>query len=504
MRNIYITEKDILDQELQAYAYFLNHEFDFAILDNLSKKFFPHVKEIVKNRGFTGKANSSLTLIASNKDKPVYIILLGLGDLNKNSLNIEDYRRAIGSLVKIAQSNKISSIGFNMPDPLLLDLSYERMAQETSTILHKAAYHFDEFITSPDRKIKFDFDIFISLDNINEKINLENGINKGISIANVINKTRYFCDMPPSRLTPSIFAQKAAEISKENNLKFTLFNEDQIIKMGMEGLAAVSAGSNQECKFAIIEYNYAPDYAPTVALVGKGITFDSGGLSLKPASAMETMKDDMAGAAIVVSFMELIAQFKPKVNVIAFVPMAENMPSGSAVKPGDIVRFYNGKTAEILNTDAEGRLILADALSYAVTNYKLDAIIDLATLTGACAYFLGPYYAGLMGNNQNLIDKIIKASYKSGDRVWQLPMDEDYNKAIISQVADLSNTGSPQYKSGAITAGFFLKNFVSNVPWAHLDIAGVAFNVPDITYLRPGATGFGIRLLTDLIMNWQI
>ncbi len=507
MRNIKIIDQDILDQDLQGYVYFLSHNFDFAILNKACQQLYKPLKEAIKNRGFTGKSQSSLVLLGINNDNPVYIILLGLGDLDKKSLNIEDYRRTVGELVKIAQTNKIKSIGFNMPDPLIMDISYRRLAQETSTILHKAAYHFDKFINSPERKIKFDFDIFISLpENISdiEKNNVKDGINSGISIGNAINKTRYFCDMPPSELTPTIFANKAQELAKEyENLTCKIFNESEIIEMGMGGLAGVSRGSTEECKLAILEYNYAPEYAPTVAIVGKGITFDSGGLSLKPAKAMESMKDDMAGAAVVISVMELIAQFKPKINVIALAPMSENMPSGSALKPGDIVRFYNGKTAEVLNTDAEGRLVLADALSYAVANYNLSAIIDLATLTGDCAHFLGPYYAGIMGNDQNLIQKIIQNSYKSGDRVWQLPLDEDYHKAITSKIADMSNIGNPLYRAGAITAAFFLKNFVDNIPWVHIDTAGVAFNVPEIPYLKPGATGYGIRLLIDLLMDWQ-
>ena len=242
---------------------------------------------------------------------------------------------------------------------------------------------------------------------------------------------------------------------------------------------------------------------PTLAMVGKGITFDTGGLSIKPATAMETMKDDMAGAAVVLGVMRVIAQFRPNINVIALAPMAENMPSGSAHKPGDIIRFYNGKTAEVKDTDAEGRLILADALSYAVAIYKPDAIIDIATLTGSCAAALGPFYAGLLSQSEELTAKVQESAQRSGDRVWRLPMDNDYKVAIKSHIADMSNIGTMQIKAGVITAAFFLKEFVGSVPWVHLDIAGTAFGVPDITYLRPGASGFGIRLLVDLIMNWK-
>lgn len=502
MRNINVTNQDILELDLDAYAYFLEHDFDFSKLSKLSEQIYGPLEATIKNRGFSGKAESVLVLNGVYHNKPVYIILLGLGDLDRKSLNVETYRRAVGRLVRVAQSHKLNSIGFALPDPVLIDLSYKKLAEETSTILHKSAYHFDKFITNPDRKLKWDFDLFVSV-NENNQIEVEDGINQGIVIGHAINKSRYWCDMPPSQFTPTIFASKAQEIAKEYNLSYKIFNEEEIIQMGMGGLAGVSRGSVEDCRLAILEYKYEPEYAPTIAIVGKGITFDSGGLSLKPANAMETMKDDMAGAAIVLSVMEVIAQLKPKINVVALAPMSENMPSGSALKPGDIVKFYNGKTAEVLNTDAEGRLILADALSYAVANYKLDAIVDLATLTGACAYFLGPFYAGLLSPNDDLSKKLKESSRRSGDRLWRLPMDEDYHQAIISDIADISNTGNAKYKSGAITAAFFLKNFVNDVPWAHIDTAGVSFGVPGMSYLRDGATGFGVRLLTDLIMNWN-
>ena len=215
------------------------------------------------------------------------------------------------------------------------------------------------------------------------------------------------------------------------------------------------------------------------------------------------MKDDMAGAAAVISTMEMIAHLKPRVNVVAFAPLSENMPSGNATRPGDVVQFYNGKTAEIKNTDAEGRLILADALSYAVKHYSPDAIIDFATLTGSCSYALGPFFAGLMSQHEELTQRILSAGQRSGDRVWPLPFHDDYKPAVRSTVADLCNEGSSTYRAGAITAGFFLQNFVGTVPWVHLDIAGTSFNVPDMSYYRPGATGFGVRLLADLFMHWQ-
>ena len=329
-------------------------------------------------------------------------------------------------------------------------------------------------------------------------------MHKGDIIADAVNSARHWVDLPPGHLTPPELAKKAQEIAKKYDLKITQFNEEQVKKMGMGGLAGVSAGSESDCQLVIMEYNCGKKDAPTLGFVGKGITFDSGGLSLKPPVHMETMKEDMSGAAAVIGAMKAIAQLKPDVNIVALTPLSENLPSGKATKPGDILRFYNGKTAEVKNTDAEGRLVLADALSYAVKHYKLDALIDLATLTGACAYALGPFFTGLMSQHDDFANAVIKAAESSGDRVWRLPLHDDYKPAIKSAVADISNIGSKRYMAGAITAGHFLKNFVGDVPWVHLDIAGTAFNVPDIPYYRAeGATGVGVRLLIDLASDWK-
>jgi leucyl aminopeptidase len=299
-------------------------------------------------------------------------------------------------------------------------------------------------------------------------------------------------------------AEHAERIAKSHNLTYTIFNQQQVSDMNMGGLIAVSQGSVQECRLVVLEYRTERPGAPTIALVGKGVTFDSGGLSIKPAARMYEMKDDMAGAAAVISTLELLAHLRPAVNVIGIAPITENLPSGSASKPGDIVQFYNGKTAEIWNTDAEGRLILSDALSYAVKHYKLDAIINIATLTGSCSAALGPFFCGLMSQHEDLSQRIFEASRICGDRAWPLPFHDDFKPAIRSTAADLCNEGNAAYRAGAITAGFFLQNFVGTVPWVHLDIAGTSFNVPDISYYRPGATGFGVRLFAELLMKWPL
>lgn len=497
-----LSTKPLLARKSDAYIFFAEHEFDAAHFYETARKLFPEFEQAFKQRGFTGKAGTSLILTGTQEKRAVYLIFLGLGDLKAGYENVETFRRALGQLVRIAESHKLSSITFDLPDPAVLGLSYARLAQETATIIHKAAYHFDDYITSADRKFTWEIEAVIGVPKKFEK-EAQSGLDLGLVIGDAINTARHWCDLPPSALTPPAFAQQAAQLAKEYGLKSKIFDKKEIVKLGMGGIEGVCRGSMHEPRLAILEYKASRAKAPTLCIVGKGVTFDSGGLSLKPSASMETMKDDMAGAAVVLAAMKVIAQLKPKINVIALAPMVENMPSGTAQKPGDILTAFNGKTMEVVDTDAEGRLILADALSYAVDAYKPDALIDLATLTGACAAALGVFYAGLFSQHEELTARVMKASLHSGDKVWRFPMDNDYKPAIKSDVADMRNIGSKKYMAGAITAAFFLQNFVGKVPWVHLDIAGVAFGVPDLSYLRPGATGFGIRLLTDLVMHWD-
>ncbi len=502
MIDIKLTTEKLLTIPVQSYAFFLEEHGNADLLAELAKTMFAPLQDLIKERGFTASAGSYFELSAIQNNRPVTLLLLGIGAKKNGICSLESYRRAVGRLVRFTESHRLKTVGMSLPDGALFGITTDRLAQETATILHKASYHFDEFITNEAHKLHFASMIHLSVLKAREK-EVQAGIDKGILIAEAINSARYWCDLPPCVLTPTKLANEAASLAQKRGLKSTIFTQEEIRKMGMGGIIGVSQGSIQECRLAILEYKAARADAPTIALVGKGVTFDSGGISIKPSLGMETMKDDMAGAAVVIATLGVIGALKPDVNVIGLAPLVENMPSGTATKPGDILRFYNGKTAEVQNTDAEGRLILADALSYAVANYKLDAIIDIATLTGACAAALGHFYCGLLSQDDTLVARLNKASASSGDRVWRLPMDNDYKPAIKSDVADMCNIGSPKYKAGAITVAFFLNNFVDNVPWAHLDIAGTAFGVPDLTYLRPGATGFGIRLFVDLLLNWQ-
>ena len=299
---------------------------------------------------------------------------------------------------------------------------------------------------------------------------------------------------PASVSTPTYLANQAKKLADGNGLKTEVWGVNKIKAAKMHGLLAVSRGGPEEPRF--IKLSYTPSGKPKkkVALVGKGLTFDSGGLSLKPAKSMETMKIDMSGGATVLGTMRAIAALKPPVQVTGYVPSSENMPSGTAQKPGDIISYRNGKTVEVLNTDAEGRLILADALICAVED-KPDVIIDLATLTGACMVALGSQVAGLFSNNQKLTDDLLASSKETGEQLWPMPLVKEYKDDIKSSIADIKNIGGGY--GGAITAALFLEEFVSDVPWAHLDIAGPAFS----ERAPRGGTGFGVRTLVQYVLS---
>jgi leucyl aminopeptidase len=503
MATIKLSNAHILDQKCDSIAFIV--EQDFAISDDIKaveERVFRALSGAMKKQEFTGAKKSSLTVSASHNDRVLDIIFVGLGAENLDkTVNLETYRRALGSVIRIVESNRSKTVAIQLPDAALFGLSEKELARQTTVTIRMALYHFDTFITDKSRKIKDLTEVTLVTNSIALQ-DMQKGLEEGLVIADAVNDCRHWIDLPPEQLTPMQLGDLAQTIAKTHGLKITRFSEEEVCNMGMGGLCGVSKGSERDCQLVIMEY-HGKAGAPTLGFVGKGITFDSGGLSLKPAVHMETMKEDMSGAAAVISAMKAIAQLKPEINIIAVTPISENLPSGKATKPGDILTFYNGKTAEVKNTDAEGRLILADALSYIVRHYELDALIDLATLTGACAYALGPHYSGMMSQHDDFVKQVEQAARISGDKVWRLPLPDDYKVAIRSTVADICNIGNSKYQAGATTAALFLQNFVGDVPWVHLDIAGSAYNVPDISYFRhDSATGVGVRLLIELAERW--
>jgi leucyl aminopeptidase len=327
---------------------------------------------------------------------------------------------------------------------------------------------------------------------------LEQAVGKGKLVAEATNLARDMVNEPANYMTPSQMAETAKEIANKYNLEFKVFDREDMEEMGMGALLGVAQGSNQPPKLITLSYKGDEHSEKAIGFLGKGITFDSGGISIKPSEGMGEMKDDMAGAAAVMTALGVIAQLKPKVNVTAIVPATENLPSGSALKPGDVLKALNGKTIEVISTDAEGRLILADALSYA-QRLGLSPLIDLATLTGSCRVALGLLYSGLFGNNQDLIDKVLRAAERTGERMWQMPMPEEYKEQNKSEIANVKNTGN-RY-GGAITAALFLAEFVNDTPWVHIDIAGTASSNKESGYIIKGATGVGVRTLVELALS---
>jgi len=327
---------------------------------------------------------------------------------------------------------------------------------------------------------------------------VQSAVNKGKLIAEATSLARDMVNEPANYMTPSQMAEVARSVAGKYGLELKILEREDMKAMGMGALLGVAEGSEQPPKLITMSYRGNQHSGKAVGFLGKGITFDSGGISIKPSEGMEEMKTDMAGAAAVIAAIAAIAQLKPAINVTAIVAATENLPSGTALKPGDVLKAMNGKTIEVISTDAEGRLTLADALGYA-QQLGLSPLIDLATLTGACRVALGTLYSGVFSNNQKLADRVLKAAETSGERMWQMPMPDEYKEQNKSEIANVKNVGNRA--GGAITAGLFLAEFVGDVPWVHIDIAGTAHSTKESGYIVKGATGVGVRTLIELALS---
>jgi leucyl aminopeptidase len=359
-----------------------------------------------------------------------------------------------------------------------------------------ATYSFKKYLSTQNNGAHVEKLWFLSKDEQSKR--QQGALRQGIIASAGANFARDLVNEQPAVLTPSELANRACAMAEQFGLGATILDRPQMEELGMGGLLGVAQGSIQAPKFIILRYQGAPESSATLALVGKGITFDSGGLSLKSAEGMSSMKGDMGGGAAVIGAMQIIAASKPAINVLGLVPASENMPDGAAFRPGDILRLMNGKTIEIINTDAEGRLALADALSYAVKE-GCSPIIDIATLTGACVVALGAKRAGLFANDDELRDTILAAGEAAGEKFWPLPLDDEYQELIESSIADIKQT-SGRY-GGAIGAAKILEHFVGTARWAHLDIAGMEFTEGKSSFIESGATAFGARALAELVLR---
>ncbi len=431
-----------------------------------------------KKLNFSGREKSCVSIAGKRST----LVAVGVG--KKDGVTREKLRVAYSKGFSEARRTDPSTLGI-----VLSSLEEDGSeAYEAAYIARITEYKFTEFQSSKPVE-NVGKTLIISESDISKEVKM------GDEVGKATNLTRDMANMPPSRGTPSFFEKKVREIP---GLKITVFGREDFLKLGMGGLEGVSRAATEPGKLIIAEYKNSDD-AP-IMLVGKGITFDSGGISIKPSEGMGEMKFDKCGASAVLGAMKAISDAKLKVHVVGMMPLTENLPGGNAYKPGDILRHYNGKTSEIISTDAEGRLVLSDALSYGVEKFKPKFIVDLATLTGACVIALGNNIAGLMTNDDSMRDRLLAASSKTWERLWPLPLDDDFKEQIRSEVADIKNTGGRA--GGAETAGAFLSNFVGDTPWAHLDIAGTAWtqdNTAKKEYLSKGSTGFGTRLLFELV-----
>jgi leucyl aminopeptidase len=447
--------------------------------------------EFMAEAGFDGKADETLAVPAAGLGAKA-AVLVGLGDRDK--VTLEGLRRAAAALVR--RGSKARVVATTLLDAAPPKVDRQAAAQAIAEGAALGAYRFLRYKKEPDAPAVEQFQVLGKRDAA-----VQAGLERGATTSRAVAWARDVVNEPAGALTPSVLAQEAHRLAERGGLAIEVFDEVAIANEGLGGLLGVSLGSEQPPR--LIKLTYEPDgpASGTVALVGKGVTFDSGGLSIKPADGMETMKTDMSGAAAVIGAMSMLREVGVKTKVIAFVPTTENMPGGRAIKPGDVLKIRNGKTVEVLNTDAEGRLILADGLSLAAEEHP-DAVIDLATLTGACIVALGLKVAGLMGNHDAWIDQVRRAADRAGESVWPLPLPKEYRKDIDSEIADLKNITGSRW-GGALTAGLFLAEFIGDLPWVHLDIAGPARAPSDDGYVQKGGTGFGVRTLVEVLANFE-
>jgi leucyl aminopeptidase len=484
---------DDVDVQALAVAVFQDEKAKDGVLLELDRLSGGLVKSVIDGEELKGKEGETVLLhLAGDQGiKARRLLLVGVGD--KGDYQLGKISQMAGTAARFLRNRNVKSIG-------LLPRGQGDLEDVARTTIEGAIvglFEPDKYRTVDKEKREVEHLAVIINGGSNEE--LQRGVERGRVVGEAVNYTRDLANEPGAYMTPTIMADRAQDLAKEFALSIDVLDEAQMEREGMGSLLSVSRGSEEPAKLIILKYS--PKTPPTndkslLALVGKGITFDSGGISLKPGENMELMKYDMTGGATVMGVMRAIAQLKPPIPILGVVPCSENLPSGKATKPGDVVRAMTGKTIEIINTDAEGRLILADAIAYA---RKLGAtqVIDMATLTGAVSIALGDVNAAILGTDQKLIDEVIAAGREVGEKFWQLPLDKEYSKQIKSDIADIKNVGGR--KGGTITAAAFLKEFADGLSWAHLDIAGTAWGDDAKPYRAKGPTGIAVRTLINIV-----
>jgi len=446
------------------------------------------VRKAISGSKFEGRAEEVYTLLAG---QPRKVTLIGIG--KRDAITHRNIRAAIMTAGRTAKRQRDPKIALMFPYTLP-GMNENETALAIADALAQSDYKYDSYITVKKDPKK----IAIEATLVAPKADVKRLGTRSTAVAEAVRTVRDLGNAPSNVMTPTRLAERAAEVCKENGVKCTIYGRREIEKMKMGGLLAVNRGSVEDPRFVVMEYSPKKKASKHVALVGKGITFDSGGISIKPAERMEEMKFDMCGAAAVIGVIEAVAKMELPVKVTGIFASTDNLPSGSAYKPGEIITMMSGKTVEIVNTDAEGRMILADALHYA-SGLKPDHILDYATLTGACVVALGADAAGLFTNNDELARKLIESGERVGERLWRLPVWDDYKDLIRSEWADMKNSGGRW--GGAISAAVFLKEFVDCPSWAHLDIAGTAYAESENAREARGANGAGVRVTIEFLQS---
>src|SRR5881296_2001159 len=451
------------------------------------------VARAVTSGDFKGKRDDTALLYPAG-GKAERLLLVGMGkagEVTRNSI-----RRAAAVAAKRARALGAKQLAFGVAAEARNGVSGKDLGQVAVEGAAQGAWAFTELKAAPEEP-KPDVQALTIVCEAKEAKDVAAGQRLGEAIAAGHRLTRYLQMLPGNVCTPSYLAERAKQLADTYGFTIAVLDRAAAQREGMGALLAVAQGSSQEPRFITLEYRGAGDAAP-LALVGKGVTFDSGGISIKPAQNMEEMKFDMSGAAAVLGTFEVLGRLKPKTNVVGLIPATENLPSGTAVKPGDVVKSHFGKTIEIINTDAEGRLILCDALSYA-RRFKPEAAIDAATLTGAVVIALGHHAIGMLGNDEPLLAEVRDAGERAGERCWPLPLWDDYRELLKSDVADVKNSGGRA--AGTIAGAWFLREFVDSFPWVHLDIAGTAYLEGEGVSHAKGHTAIGVRLFTEFLLK---
>ncbi|MFH1079519.1 MAG: leucyl aminopeptidase [Pseudomonadota bacterium] len=455
------------------------------------------IEDVINNGDFQGKLCQIVVLYTRDTVPAKRFILAGLGQ--KKDVDMEKLRGAYAGAARQVRALGLKEITFYF-DVHGTGLTMRQMTEAALEGAILGLYQFTSYKTLEREKIK----IIERITVVDGKDDALKDIRAAAKTAEIVARAVCFArdlvSTPGNDMTPSDMAQAARRIAEQKRVSVKVLDVAQMKKLGMHALLGVARGSDEPAKFIILEYHGARREESPIVLVGKGLTFDSGGISIKPSENMEEMKSDMAGGAAVMGAIMAVADLRFPLNIVGLIPATENLPGGCALKPGDILKSLSGQTIEVVNTDAEGRLILADALTYA-QRFRPAAVIDLATLTGACKIALGDRVIGMLGNNESLKERIRRAGEQTGERVWELPLWEDYHELIKSDVADFKNTGGRT--GGVITAAAFLSKFVGACPWVHLDIAGPAWLAKDKPYTPKGATGVGVRLLVQCLRDWK-